>query len=312
MSPAPRLSVIIPVRQMDCRPAALDTLSRKVGLGTVEVLVAPGGAPARQRNAAVGLARSELLYFLDDDSRVDPEVLLSMVERFERLEAAALGGPAQTRGEAGLFETCVGEVTASMFGSGITRARAVPVGQFRQVEGEELVSSNLLMSRSWFQRVGGLDEGLYPGEDVDLMKKLRNLGAKMYYSPEARVERERCKSMPELISQTFRYAQGRGLRFFRHARPEDLIFFLPVLFLLNVLLWKVLPVCGLLLYGALSVVTSLEIGWRLRSPVAACLCAVLFPVQHLSHGMGMLVGLLGYPMRHSDTVEEIRVHTLDL
>lgn len=292
--------------------AALESLAYPVGLGVVEVLVTVGGCPARQRNAAVAEARAELLYLIDDDTWVAPETLKAMVDRLQILGAAALGGPAVTHEQAAPFERVVGEVMASRFGSGVVRARSVPVGGLRAVRGEELVSCNLLMRREWFLRVGGLDEAIYPGEDVDLLKRLREAGAPMFYDPQALVHRTRRRSVGGLAYQYYRYAQGRGLRFLRHLRAEDLIFLLPTLLLLNLLLLPWLPPHALILYAVLALAEGARIGWKLGSPRFALLSAALFPVQHLSYGWGMLVGLMGIEARSAAGFEGTRRHVLEL
>lgn len=306
------MTVIVPVLRSDCPIAALSSLSYPVGLGQVEVLVAVGGCPARQRNAAAEQAASDLLYFVDDDTWITPDVLKMMVDTLQELHAVALGGPAVTHAEAGFFERTVGEVIASPFGSSVVRARSIPVGELRAVAGEELVSCNLLMRRSWFRRLGGLDESLYPGEDVDLVKRLRARHAPMYYHPDALVQRTRRRSVSKLSYQYYRYGQGRGLRFLRHLRTEDLIFLLPTLLLFYVLLLPWLPYQGLLFYGLLSLLEGSRIGWKQRSPAAALLCAALFPVQHLSYGWGMLVGLLGFEARSVGGLDGIERHVLEL
>lgn len=309
---APRVSVIVPVLDDDCPVAVLESLTYPVGLGPVEVLVTLGGCPARQRNKAVEQAQSELLYFVDDDSWVAPETLSLMVETLERHQAAALGGPAVTRPEAGWFERLVGEVMASPFGSGTVRARSVALGGLRPVAGEELVSCNLLMTRNWFLAAGGLDEVLYPGEDVDLAKKLRALEAPMYYHPEAVVQRSRRRRIQALAYQYYRYGQGRGLRFWRHARPQDLVFLLPSLLLLNLLLAPWLPPHGLVLYLVLAACESARLGRRLRSWRAGLTAWLLFPVQHLAYGWGMIVGQLGIAARPRGEWKGIKRYVLDL
>ena len=201
---------------------------------------------------------------------------------------------------------------ASPFGSGVVRARSTPVGELRAVDGEELVSCNLLMSKRWFDRVGGLDESLYPGEDVDLLKRLRALNAPMYYHPRAVVERSRRRSVARLGYQYYRYGQGRGLRFLKHLRLEDLVFLLPTLLLFYLLASPWLPAHGLYVYMAVALLEGGRIGQRLSSPRAALLCAALFPIQHLSYGWGMLMGLLGVEARSIGALEGIERHVLEL
>lgn len=304
--------MIVPVLDPKSSVAVLESLSYSVGLGVVEVLVAAGGCPARQRNAAVAASDSNLLYFVDDDTWTSPETLKLMVDTLEKLDGVALGGPAVTHPEAPFFERCAGDVMASSFGSGIVRARSTPVGGLRAVEGEELVSCNLLMRKNWFLRVGGLDETLYPGEDVDLMKRLRAVRAPMYYHPMATSRRTRRRTLAGLSYQYYRYGQGRGLRFLKHLRADDMPFLLPTLLLLYLCLSPWVPPHGIYLYLALSLFAGLRIGYRQARLDAGLLCALLFPTQHLSYGFGFLVGLLGIEAKSRCGLRGIERHVLDL
>jgi GT2 family glycosyltransferase len=307
-----RVSIIVPVPAQDCRPAVLSSLREPCGLGPVEVLVAVGGCPSRQRNQAAEMASSRLLYFVDDDSTIRPDILDMMVNCLDGLGAAALGGPAVTHSGARLFESCVGQIMASPFGSGVVRARATPVGPLRRVEGEELVGCNLLITRAWFAQVGGLDEALYPGEDVDLLKRLRAQGAPLYYHPDARIERTRRRNLPQLAYQFFSYGRARGRGFYRNRRPLELLFLAPTVLLLYLLFLPWLPKWGFAAYLLLALVEAARIGSRLGSWAATPLCLLLFLTQHLSYGGGMALGLLGFPTRRHGEMKGIERHVMDL
>ncbi len=307
-----RLSIIVPVPRRDRRPAVLDSLGEGVGLGLVEVLVPVGRCPSHQRNQAAKQATSEILYFLDDDSRVSASELQRMLKTFEELQAAALGGPAVTHQGASFFERCVGEVMATPFGSQAVRARAVPVGKLRRVEGEELVTCNLLIRRHAFFQVDGFDEGIYPSEDVDLMRRLSVLGAVLYYDPKAKVERTRRRTPWQFARQFAAYGQGRGLRFFRHFRLADLGFLLPTLLLLNIVLWPWVPDLGLRLYGFGVIGAGLWSAIQCRSPLVGLVALGLLPLHHLAYGFGMLMGLFGRKPRLEGEVEVVERYELRL
>lgn len=308
-----RLSVIVPVPTHDHRPAVLDSLAIPwSGIGRIEVLVAVGGSPSRQRNLAAQMACAKTLYFLDEDSHVSPRTVDRMLDRLASSRANALGGPALTHPRAQLFERCVGEVMATSLGSGLARARAIPLGEPRRVAGEELVGCNLMIEKRWYLQVGGLDESLYPGEDVDLMKRLHTAGALLLYDPEASVERTRRRDIWQFAYQFYRYGRARGLGFHKSPRALDLVFLMPAVLLLYAALARWLPPQGLLLYAALILVEAVRIGWKLRAGGALALCLALFPIQHLAYGWGTLAGLLRLPTRGPGPVLGVKRHVLDL
>src|SRR5439155_7989913 len=59
----------------------------------LQVIVARGRQPAVQRNAALKVARGELVYFLDDDARPLPDSLRKAVSHFACAEVSMVGGP---------------------------------------------------------------------------------------------------------------------------------------------------------------------------------------------------------------------------
>jgi len=280
-----RLSVIIPVPPDAPAPRALADLERALeGLGPVEVIVSRGRAAAQQRNHAARAARAPVLYFLDDDSEVEGEALRRGLKHFEDEGVAGVGGPALTRLAAGFWEACFGEVTASRFGVGRLCARNRAVGALRRTDGEELILCNLMLRASWHSRVQGLDDDLYPGEDVDLWKRLRAAGATMLYDPEMAIRRPRRKTVASFLWQYFRYGQGRGCRW----RAHDLPFLLPLA------VWLLPLVKGAVLaYALASLAAALRIAGRRRNLLLGLACWPLFAGLHLAYGAGMALGLTG-------------------
>ena len=68
---SPRYTVIIPMSRFRADEPALVSL-RETAPATagVQIIVAEGGHPARQRNAALGRARGTILVFLDNDCSI--------------------------------------------------------------------------------------------------------------------------------------------------------------------------------------------------------------------------------------------------
>src|SRR5579859_4293302 len=59
----------------------------------VEILIARGKQPSAQRNAGMKAAQGELVYFLDDDSLVQPENLRHAAAHFKDPNVQMVGGP---------------------------------------------------------------------------------------------------------------------------------------------------------------------------------------------------------------------------
>ncbi len=307
----PRLSVIVVTRPEAGEPQVCRSLLEWPG-GPLEILICRGTFVSRQRNLAASQARAPILAFLDDDAQISPEVLALGLELVEGGEAEVLGGPALTRPDAGLFETAAGLASASRFGMFRASARARVVGPARPTDGEEFSLCNILIRRDTFFEVGGLDEALYPGEDPDLWRRLGRSEARMVYHPGFVVFRGRRRTLAEFSSQHFRYGRGRGIRLTRW-RSQELVYLLPTLFTLYLigLLFLPLPELGFWFYLVLSLVAGVRAGWRSKRPASGLLCAALFGVMHVSYGVGMAVGLVGFGPprgRGEPTLEKRMVH----
>jgi len=300
----PLLSVIIPMRAGHYPQKAISCLARaRLLQGPLEIIVVEGQAPSWQRNEAAKSASADILYFLDDDSCVHPDAIREGLQFFCDPKVAVVGGPAITDPEASLLEKCIGEVFGSYFGGCITRARSLPIGDTRAVEGEELVLCNLMIRKTCYEEVSGLDTRLYPGEDPEFLKRLNARGALMYYHPNLLAFRRRRNSVAAFMKQGFRYGRGRGLHILEGTRPHDLLFFAPLLFLLYIFTLLFTQSTLLLFpfwtYLALAAVSSISVAARTRSLPMGLGAFPLFPILHISYAVGMARGLYNYLRRRS-------------
>ncbi len=79
----------------------------------VEVLVSRGKNPSLQRNRAASLAKGEYLYFLDDDSLIDPNSLMHIREFLESQRPDVVGGPSLLVSGASAFQLSLYQILAS-------------------------------------------------------------------------------------------------------------------------------------------------------------------------------------------------------
>jgi len=293
---SPLVSVIIPHRPAMVPERALEWLTQARFPGDeLEVILASGLSPSQQRNEAAKIARGQILYFLDDDSYVAADAISQGLRVFADPRVTAVGGPAVTHAGASCIENCIGEVTSSLFGGLITRARNRPIGKIRPVRGDELQSCNLMIRKDAYLSVSGMDPRLYPSEDPELIKRLRARQALLYYHPGMLVSRERRKTVVEFSKQFLRYGQGRGLHIMEGSDLTELAYLMPSVFLLYLL---IVPVCSvpcavapLWLYLGLALVSALAIGARRRSLLMGMCAAFLCMVMHLAYALGLIAGL---------------------
>ncbi|RNC72800.1 MAG: glycosyltransferase [Desulfuromonadales bacterium] len=289
------LTIIIPVKPGGAVRALGRLRDAVYPAAGLEVLVAEGRRPSRQRNRAASLARGDILYFLDDDSLADPGSLQRAVRHFADPSVAAVGGPSLTPDSDSLLQRAIGIALASPFGGGGARNRYRKTGTSRPTSERELILCNLAFRRELFLELGGLDERLYPNEENELMDRVMAQGGRLIHDPDLAVQRSQRPTFRAFVRQFLGYGRGRGEQT-RISGFRGWVDFAPSLFLLYLSLLPLAPkaVCflPLLCYGAAVILSAVAASAAAGLPSAFPLLLVLFPALHLSYGAGLLKGLV--------------------
>jgi glycosyltransferase involved in cell wall biosynthesis len=210
-SELPRVTIVVPTREAEAEPEALDALERlDYPRERFEVLVVRGNAPAAERNLAARESQGEILVFLDDDSSASPELLRVYARAFRAWPRLAVaGGPAVPASP-----TRFGRLRAAVLGEpwvmGRSASRYRALGESRSADERELILCNLAVRRQAFLEAGGFDERLYPNEENELLERFRLKGAGCLYLRDARVERLDRDGFPAYLRSIARYGRGRA------------------------------------------------------------------------------------------------------
>jgi len=291
----PKVSIIVPVKPGGEVRALTGVAQASYPAELLEVLVAYGKVPSAQRNLAAQQAGGELLYFLDDDSRVAPGFLQTAVRHFDAPKVAAVGGPSLTPDTDTPLQRAIGAAFASVVGGGGVRNRYQKSGAARLTSDSELILCNLAFRREVFLSHGGLDARLYPNEENELMDRLQHEGWQLVHDPELAVYRSQRPNYRAYLRQMFGYGRGRGEQTLLSGKFKP-IAFAPSLFLIYTLL---LPFLGRGLF-------ALPMAFYLAAVLGASLLAtfagrdlrllprllLVFPTLHLVYGAGVIRGLL--------------------
>ncbi len=289
------ISVIIPVKPGG-RVRALAPLEHAAYPAELyEIIVAEGRRPSSQRNRAAHAARGDILYFLDDDSLIDPANLEKLSRLFADADVAAAGGPSLTPADDTPLQHAFGLTLASPLGGGAVRNRYRRSGSVRRTDDSELILCNLAFRKSVFVAAGGLDGRLYPNEENELMDRIKAGGGQLVHDPDLVVHRSQRSTVRAYLRQLFTYGRGRGEQT-RISRSCKFVSFLPTLFLLYVMMlmlvvppWPVwVPLCCYLagvvgesarsLIAGSSLATALHLLWTV-------------PALHGCYGAGLVAGL---------------------
>jgi succinoglycan biosynthesis protein ExoA len=294
MSVPAKISIIIPVKPGGTVSALAGLRAADYPAGAWEVIVSEGHCPSHQRNRAAADAAGDILYFLDDDSRVTSGFLDRVARHYADPAVAAAGGPSLTPDTDTPLQQAFGMAFASVIGGGGMRNRYRRTGSVRSTCDRELILCNLSFRRELFLQYGGFDERLYPNEENELMERVKRGGCALIHDPDLAVQRSQRPTLKAFCRQLFGYGRGRGEQTVVSGIIKP-ITFVPSLFILYLLLLPLVrkPVyylpflCYLLTIGSIAVLNALKSG----RPRSALLLPVVFPLFHICYGTGLLRGV---------------------
>jgi cellulose synthase/poly-beta-1,6-N-acetylglucosamine synthase-like glycosyltransferase len=316
----PFVSIIIPTRpgQADI-PAVTAARSFDYPKDRLEIIVARGKQPAVQRNAAIKAARGELIYFLDDDSRAQPENLRRGLAHFHEPQVKMLGGPNLCPPTAPPLEQVFAVVLASWLAFGPSRARYDSIGVPRLSGEKELILCNMMARRSELLELGGFDESLYPNEENALMDELQKRGARLIYDPQFIVHRRPRPTLKAFCKMLFTYGRGRAEQFRLHPTPGSALNFVPPLFCLYVVAAPFLALAlGPIVFAPLALYLLAVIGQTAVSTASkgflqSLLASPLLVASHIFYGLGFWRGLFTRLMPSSEKpVAEVNLENVSL
>ncbi len=262
--------------------------------GRVRVIDNPKRLQAAAMNQMIAAAKGDVIVRLDVHARYAKDFVRQCVTVLKETGAQNVGGPARPAAQK-WFQKAVCAALESKL--------AVGNSAYRNLDAEGWVETVFpgAFPRGVFDVVGGFDANAITNEDAELNQRIHQAGGKVYLSQKIVVHYFPRDSYKGLAKQYFKYGQGRARTMLKHrslpsVRPL-LPFFLVVggTTMLVTSAWHpfLLPALGL--YGAASALEAIRVtrkegvGLHLAPIVAS-----IFPVLHVSHGVGFAAGLVKY------------------
>jgi len=213
------------------------------------------------RNLAAQRANGEILAFIDSDCLADPLWLRELVPAFKDPAVGAVGG---------LVDSYFREKGLDHYERVKSSLNMGP--RFKSsIEGDLFLyapSCNLLVRRAVFLKVGGFENDMHVGEDVDLCWRLQDEGYHVEYRPVGKVLHKHRNRLRPFCARRFDYGTSEPLLQRVHARRIKHLFFPPgvSLFWGLVVLSTILQSFTLLcLSGIIVLITSLGKFTKTRS-----------------------------------------------
>ncbi|MFL6227686.1 MAG: glycosyltransferase family 2 protein [Pyrinomonadaceae bacterium] len=254
-------------------------------------------------NAALRVARGDVIVRVDGHCEIAPDYVHRCVECLEGGDVEGVGGPIETVGQTRTARA-IAAAMSSNFGVGGSA--------FRTVRDRRMLVDSVAFpayTRRAIERAGLFDEELVRNQDDEYNYRLRALGARLLLAPEIRSRYYSRATLGQLRRQYFQYGYWKVRVMQKHPRQMSARQFAPPLFatalLVSAALSPLFAAARLALASTAaaylaanlcaSILTAKKHGWRLLPLLPAA-----FATLHLAYGFGFLAGLVKFRNRWRD------------
>ena len=153
--------------------------------------------PSAGRNKGVAISNGEIIAFTDADCVADRLWLKELIKSFKDSNASVVGGSVDILNNDNFIANCI----ASRF------------------QGRKSVATwNIAYKREAINSLGGFDESLMAGEDLDLAFRASKNGYTVIFNPDAKVSHKFQESLPQVWKTWFWYGIYWSRLFLKHPR----------------------------------------------------------------------------------------------
>jgi len=259
--------------------------------------------PSAARNLGMQMAKGEIFVFTDDDCLFEKGWLTLLLASFSSRKVGAVGGPDRTPQEASFFSECVGYLFTSFIGTaGLRGEDRFRVGRYYPK------GCNMAVLREAIDKVGGFDELLGPGEEIELGYRIEKVSYQIKYARKAFVWHKRRGTLKAFLQKMFRIGytrvvlarKHRGLLQIGHMIPFIGVLTVFSLLILSLIFPNALKVLLFMVSGYLLIllVSGVQALFRIKDIRALFIIPLLIPLHHSTHGIGFLIAgikhLLGF------------------
>ena len=260
----------------------------------------PGKIVPTGLNAAIGLARGEVVIRMDAHTEYAPDYVRQCVSTLEQTQAHNVGGPWRARGRTYLQKAIAGAFQ-SPFCSGGAGSHALDY--------EGAVDSVYLgcWQKATLDAIGGFDEELVRNQDDELNLRLVRAGYRLWQSPRIQSWYYPRNSIVALFRQYSQYGYWKVRVIQKHRLPASLRHLVPGAFVAVLLLLAILSPFWRMAQIGLATVGGLYLAANLLASIHICLrpnvlrhlpvMPFVFMAYHFGYGYGFLRGVIDFGLR---------------
>lgn len=268
------------------------------GFRNVEIVQSVKKNQACSWNAALMTAHGDVIIRVDAHARIPRNFVSRNIYNIMQGEDVVGGGRPNITSDASSWKLTLLAAEDSLFGSSVAAYRRPPTQK-------EYLDSlfHAAYRREVIQTVGGFNEDLGRTEDNEFHYRIRCAGYKLCCCPDIISYQHSRNDLRGMVKQ--KYSNGRWIGLTVSECPGCLSYFhfAPFLFVIALLFSLSLAIIGhpeilyilLSLYGMFDIVNTVGCFTMKNVQPQFILLLVIFPLLHISYGIGTIVGLLQIP-----------------
>lgn len=262
-----------------------DVVSKYKNQLSIQYFKKENSGPGDSRNYGMARARSSYFIILDSDVILPSHYLQAVDKQLTSHPIDCFGGPDAALGSFTPLQKAINYTMTAMLTTGGIR------GKNKSVKAYEPRSFNMGLSQAAFESTGGFGR-IHPGEDPDLVLRLKKQGFSIGFIEKAFVYHKRRISWSKFYTQVNKFGKVRPILNQWHPKSKNIAFWFPSFFIAASLLSLILTLAGLyvpiLLLGFYLLILFLHASFLEKSVRVGTyvLCAVF--IQFYGYGLGFL------------------------
>lgn len=249
-------------------------------------------------NAALMTATGDVIIRVDAHARIPRNFVSRNVYNLNQGEFVVGGGRPNITSDVSSWKLTLLAAEDSLFGSSVASYR-------RPATQKEYLDSlfHAAYRREVIQKVGGFNENLGRTEDNEFHYRIRKAGYKLCCCPDIISYQHSRNNLKDMIRQ--KYSNGRWIGLTLSECPGCLSYFhfAPFAFVMMIIISSIIALLGfpillytlLLVYGMFDIVNTVGCFTTKNLQPQFALLPIIFPILHVSYGIGTIVGLLQIP-----------------